>query len=68
MNNLHATFGEAHFDFEIDTLQAKMIQAIVSFKIGSTIEYDELTVLNITGQKYTVMVNASGQRIEFCKP
>ena len=68
MNNLHETFGGAHFDFEIDSLQAKMIQAIVSFKMGSNIEYEELTVLQFIDQKYTVMVNASGQRIEFCQP
>ena len=65
MNNLHETFGEAHLDFEIDYYQANMIQAIVSFKVGSNIEYEELTVLQLIGQKYTVMVNASGQRVEF---
>ena len=53
MNNLHETFGEAHLDFEISDLQAKMIAGMVSFMLGSSIEYDEL-------------VNTSGQRVEFC--
>ena len=66
MNNLHETFGEAHLDFEIDFFQAKMIQAIVSFKLGPNIEYEELTVLQLIDQKYTVMVNTSGKRVEFC--
>ena len=66
MNNLHETFGKAHLDFEITDLQAKMIAGIVSFMLGSNIEYDELTVLQLIDQKYTVMVNTSGQRVEFC--
>ena len=66
MNNLHETFGKAHLDFEINDLQAKMIAGIVSFMLGSNIEYDELTVLQLIDQKYTVMVNTSGQRVEFC--
>ena len=66
MNNLHETFGEAHLDFEITDLQAKMIAGIVSFMLGSNIEYDELTVLQLIDQKYTVMVITSGQRVEFC--
>ena len=66
MNNLHETFGEARLDFEITDLQAKMIAGIVSFMLGSNIEYDELTVLQLIDQKYTVMVNTSGQRVEFC--
>ena len=66
MNNLHETFGEACLDFEITDLQAKMIAGIVSFMLGSNIEYDELTVLQLIDQKYTVMVNTSGQRVEFC--
>ena len=65
MNNLHETFGGAHFDFEITDLQAKMIAGIVSFMLGSDIEYNELTVLQLIDQKYTVMVTASGQRVEF---
>ena len=68
MNNLHETFGGAHFDFEIDSREAEMIQAIASFKLRAKIEYDELTVLQFNGQKYTVRVNASGQRIEFWQP
>ena len=68
MNNLHETFGEAHLDFEIDTLQARMIQAIVSFKVGSNIEYDALTVVQLTAQRCVVRVNGSGQLIEFCPP
>ena len=66
MNYLHETFGEAHLDFEITDLQAKMIAGIVSFMLGSNIEYDELTVLQLIDQKYTVMVITSGQRVEFC--
>ena len=65
MNNLHETFGEAHFDFEIDTLEAKMIQAVVSYKVGVDLEYDQLTVLQLIDQKYTVMVNTSRERVEF---
>ena len=65
MNNLHETFGGAHFDFEITDRQAKMIAACVSFMLGSDIEYKELTVLQLIDQKYTVMVTASGQRVEF---
>ena len=68
MNNLHETFGEANFDFEIDTLQADMIRAIVSLKVGSSLEYNELTVLQFSTQTCTVMVNVSGQIIEFCPP
>ena len=68
MNNLHETFGEANFDFEIDTLQADMIRAIVSFKVGSSLHYDELTVLQFSTERCTVMVNASEQIIEFCPP
>ena len=68
MNNLHETFGEANFDFEIDTLQADMIRAIVSFKVGSSLQYDELTVLQFSTERCTVMVNASEQIIEFCPP
>ena len=66
MNNLHETFGGAHLDFEITDLQAKMIAGIVSFMLGSNIEYEALTVLQLIDQKYTVMVNTSGQRVEFC--
>ena len=65
MSNLHETFGGAHFDFEITDPQAKMIAGIVSFMLGSDIEYDELTVLQVIGRKYTVKVNTSGQRVEF---
>ena len=66
MNNLHETFGGAHLDFEITDLQAKMIAGVVSFLLGSDIEYDELTVFQLIGGKYTVFVNSSGQRVEFC--
>ena len=66
MNNLHETFGGAHLDFEITDLQAKMIAGIVSFLLGSDIEYDELTVFQFIDGKYTVIVNASGRRVEFC--
>ena len=68
MNNLHDTFGEANFDFEINTLQADMIRAIVSLKVGSSLEYDELTVLQFSDQRCIVMVNASEEIIEFCPP
>ena len=68
MNNLHETFGEANFDFEINTLQADMIRAIVSFKVGSSMEYEQLTVLQFSAQSCTVMVDVSGQIIEFCPP
>ena len=66
MNNLHETFAGAHLDFEITDRQAKMIAGIVSFMLRSNIEYEELTVLQLIDQKYTVMVNTSGQRVEFC--
>ena len=66
MNNLHEAFAGAHLDFEITDLQAKMIAGVVSFMLGSNIEYEELTVLQIIDQKYTVIVNTSGQRVEFC--
>ena len=68
MNNLHETFGEANFDFEIDTLQADMIRAIVSLKVGSSQQYDELTVIEFSDRRCSVLVNASGQMIEFCPP
>ena len=66
MNNLHDTFDGDHLDFEITDLQAKMIAGIVLFMLRSNIEYEELTVLQLIDQKYTVMVNTSGQRVEFC--
>ena len=66
MNNLHDTFDRDHLDFEISDLQAKMIAGIISFMLGSNIEYEELTVLQLIDQKYTVMLNTSGQRVEFC--
>ena len=66
MNNLHDTFDRGHLDFEISDLQAKMIAGIISFMLGSNIEYEELTVLQLIDQKYTVMLNTSGQRVEFC--
>ena len=66
MNNLHDTFDRDHLDFEISDLQAKMIAGIISFMLGSNIEYEELTVLHFIDQKYTVMLNTSGQRVEFC--
>ena len=67
MNNLHEAFAEACLDFEITDRQAKMIAGIVSFMLGLNIEYEELTVLQFLDQKYyTVMVNTSGQRVEFC--
>ena len=66
MNNLHETFDGIHLDFEKTVLQAKMIAGIVSFILGSNIGYEELAVLQFIDQKYTVMVNTSGQRVEFC--
>ena len=66
MNNLHETFAGAHLDFEITDRQAKMIAGVVSFMLGSNIEYEELTVIQLVDQKYTIMVNISGQRVEFC--
>ena len=68
MNNLHETFGEANFDFEIDSLQADMIRAIVSLKVGSFLQYDELTVIEFSDQRCSVLVNVSGRIIEFCPP
>ena len=68
MNNLHETFGGANLDFEIDYLQARMIQAIVSFKLRVLLEYNELTVIDLNDQSCTVMVNNSGQIIEFRQP
>ena len=66
MNNLHETFGDANLDFEITDRQARMIQAIVSFKLGENIQYDDLTVIQIIREKYyTVLVNSSGQIIAF---
>ena len=61
-------FDEAHLDYEIGPLQGDMIRAIVSFKLGVSVTYDELTVLNLSIQRCTVKVNASGQIIEFCPP
>ena len=66
MNNLHEAFAGAHLDFEITDRQAKMIAGIVSFMLGSDLEYEELTVIQLVDQKYTIMVNISGQRVEFC--
>ena len=68
MENLHVSFGEAHFDYEIGTLQADMIRAIVSFQLEVAVTYDELTVINLSTQRCTVQVNASGQIIEFSLP
>ena len=64
MKNLHESFGEANFDFEIEYFQAKMTQSRVSFKVGSNFEYEELTVPQLIDQKYTVMVNALHLRFE----
>ena len=66
MNNIHEIFAEAQLDFEITDLQAKMIASVVSFMLETNIEYDEVTVLQLIDQKYTVMVNTSGRRVEFC--
>ena len=66
MNNLHDTFDGDHLDFEITDLQAKMIAGIVSFMLRSNIEYEELTVVQLIDQKYIVVVNTSGKRVEFC--
>ena len=66
MNNLHETFAGGHLDFEITDRQAKMIASIVSFMLGSDLEYEELTVIQLVDQKYAIMVNVSGQRVEFC--
>ena len=66
MNNLHDTFDGAHLDFEISDRQAKMIAGIVSFMLESNIEYEELTVVQLIDQKYIVVVNTSGKRVEFC--
>ena len=67
-NNVHVSFAEAHLDFEISSLKAEMIQSIVSFKLSRSIEYHELTVVQLIGQSCTVMVNNSGQLIEFTLP
>ena len=68
MDNLHETFGEAHFDFEISDIEARMITSIVSFKLGHEVEYHKLTLRQFSGRKYTVQVNGSGQIIEFAQP
>ena len=68
MENLHVTFDGAHLDYEIDIQQADMIRAIVSSKLGVAVTYDELTVINISAQRCTVKVNASGQIFEFGLP
>ena len=68
MENLHVTFDGAHLDYEIDIQQADMIRAIVSFKLGVALTYEDLTVINLSGERCTVMVNASGQTIEFRPP
>ena len=68
MNNLHETFGAAHLDFEIGEHEARMIESIVSFKLGYTVEYHGLAVRQFSGRKYTVEVQASGQIIEFLQP
>ena len=67
-NNLHVSFAEANLDFEISSLKATMIQSIVSFKLSRSIEYHELTVVQLIGQRCTVMVNTSDQLIEFTLP
>ena len=71
MNNLHEALDAAHFDFEIDELEAKMIASAISFKLGYAIEYQELIVRQFSGRKYTVEVTtgiANGQIIEFLQP
>ena len=65
MENLHRTFDEENLDFEIDDLMADLIRAFISVKLDSKIGYDELTVIQFSGQRCTVMVDATGQRIEF---
>ena len=66
MNNLHETFGEANLDYEITELQAAMIEAIVSFKLGEFIEYNDLTVLQVFRENnFIIKVNSSGQIFEF---
>ena len=67
-NNVHVSFAEAHLDFEISSLKASMIQSIVAFKLSKYIEYHELTVVQLIDQRCTVMVNTSGQLIEFTLP
>ena len=68
MEDLHLSFGGAHFDHEIGTLQADMIRAIVSFKLGVALTYEDLTVINLSAERWTVKVNASRQIIEFRPP
>jgi len=68
MENLHATFGEENLDFEIDNFKADMIRAIVSDKIQRCIRYNEITVVQFSEQWCSVVVNATGRRIEFRLP
>ena len=68
MEDLHKTFGEAHLDFEIDSLQADMIKSIVSVKLGTHLEYDELTVVEWSAQWCTIIVNTTGQIVQFRPP
>ena len=66
--NLHEALDEANLDFEISELKAIMIQGIVSYKIGYEVRYDRLTVIRLSAQKCTVIVNGSGLIVEFCMP
>ena len=68
MENLHATFGEENLDFEIDHFKADMIRAIVSEKMKRCITYNDITVVQLSVQWCSVVVNATGQRIEFRLP
>ena len=68
MENLHESFGEAYLDFEIDELTRNMIQSNVSFKIGYSLNYDDLTVIQFSVEWCTVMVNATERIIEFRVP
>ena len=65
MNDLHDTFGGAHFDFEITDSEARMIESVISLRLCHEVKYQDLYVRQKSGRKYTVEVNATGQVINF---
>ena len=65
MDNLHETFGDGHFDFEINDIEARMIESVVSLRLDHEVKYHDLNVRQKSGRKFTVEVNATGQVIDF---
>ena len=44
MNDLHDTFGGAHFDFEITDSEATMIESVISLRLCHEVKYQDLYV------------------------